>query len=486
MSLSTQYSTGAYVKPAAHIKAQSIVEIRFSDNEISEPVAVYPQVGKTGCEVSNGRVNYSGRLICTLIYLDGDGKLCRVQKGAEFSHYADEESLAPAMTAHCALSCERWHVKRDGSSFVVGAVVGAEINVYAPSGRSCLSSAEGASIRRENVAMYSTAPFTGEGEVEDSFDCNAQDVLVPAAEASVTSCTCRAGEIEICGEIYLTVLAVREGSPVCFDRTIPYKCEIPCEESLIVRPAQCAAEIKDLALNARVDEDGGNCRVEFGATLCFSGYYCDSEEISAVTDAFSCTNAVECIRAEETAHVPVGYKNFTQRVSGLCATKAKLDYSCSFLAVTLPRCEYTRTECGIEGSVTAVLLYDKGGEIKSTEVNLPFVWTADGGGEVKAYACGVSVKQRAEGECEAEATLKISVAECETHNFSYLSDLKEGGELPANRSAVSVYVPSAGDGLWETAKKLRRPPEDIQLSNPELVYPLTGKERIVVFRGKTN
>ena len=52
--------------------------------------------------------------------------------------------------------------------------------------------------------------------------------------------------------------------------------------------------------------------------------------------------------------------------------------------------------------------------------------------------------------------------------------------------AVSVYVPTAGDTLWDTAKKLGKTPEQVQAANPGLTFPLSGGERIVVYRKKEN
>ena len=107
MSLSTQYSTGTYTRRIAVIKSQSIVEIKFSDRESGEIAAVHPQVSLTSCEVASGRVTYGGRLVCTLVCSDENGALSRIQKGAEFSHYCDDERLAPAHIGQCTLTCEK-------------------------------------------------------------------------------------------------------------------------------------------------------------------------------------------------------------------------------------------------------------------------------------------------------------------------------------------------------------------------------------------
>lgn len=488
MSLTTQYSTGTFTRRIAVIKSQSIVEIRFSGQDIGEVVAVYPQVSLSSCEVASGRVTYGGRLVCTIVYADESGKLCRIQKGAEFTHYADDERLAPAQRALCALTSERAQVKRDGSSYLVGVVAGAEISVFASSERSWLTSAEGAECRRENTTVYSAVTFSGESEIEDEFDCNAEDVLIPAAEALVLDCNCRSGMVAVSGEIYLSLLAVRESKPVSLDRIIPFKCEIPCEEALLARKAVCRAEIKEINVTARVNEEKGKCGVEIVAQLAFSGQYFEEEEVSLILDAFSCENSLNLTFAEESATPCTDIKVYSERIGGLCATKAKLDYTCAFLAAALPKAEFALSRDGLEGSVSATLLYEQNGEIRSTEINLPFAVTLNGTdgcfGAVSVAVCGLNLRQRSEGECEAEAVLKISVAECGERNIRYLSDASEGEKIAANDSAISVFIPCAGDSLWDTAKKLLSRVADIEASNPDLTYPLTGKERILVYRPK--
>lgn len=490
MSLSTQYSTGTYQRRIAVIKSQSIVEIRLSGQEIGEVVAVYPQVSLSSVETASGRVTYGGRLVCTVVYADENGKLCRLQKGAEFSHYSDDDRLAPAHNALCSLTCEKAQIKRDGSSYLIAVVVGAEISIFASAERNMLTEAEGAVCNRENQKLFTAVTFTGESEVEDDFDCNAEDVLVPAAEVLVLNCGCRAGAVEVSGEIYLSLLAVRSGKPVCLDRIIPFKCEIPCDDALLSRNAVCRAEIKEISVNARVNEERGKCDVELVAQLTFAGQYYEEEEASLILDAFSRENSLQLTYAEETASPCNETKVYTERVTGLCATKAKLDYTCSLLAAALPKAEFAHSQSGIEGSVSATLLYEQNGEIHSTEVNLPFSVTLTGlnteCADITVAVCGVNIRQRAEGECEAEAVLKIAAADCEQQTVKYLTDAVEGEKLNVNDSAISVYIPAAGDGLWNTAKKLLQSPEEIQSTNPELTFPLSGKERILVYRPKLN
>ncbi len=484
--LNASIATGTYTRTIAELKAQSIVEIKFTEQDMGEVVAVYPQVSLTSAEVSSGRVTYGGRLICTLVYADG-ANLCRVQKGAEFSHHADDDNLAPAQLCACVLSCEHTRIRREGSFYIVSVVVGAAISVSDSAARSYVQSLEGAVEKHEEGKLYNAVAFSGESEVDDDFTYVATDVLVPAAQPMVLSCTVRSGLVEVEGEINLSLLAVREGSPVAMNRLIPFKCEISCERAIIPCPAECRAEIKDMSVDCKVNEERGKCDVSFTATLSFTGKFFEEEEVTLISDAFSTENELTLTYGEEECEVPQSIKVYSERVSGLCASKAKLDYTCAFLAAALPKAEFVRTAEGVEGSVTSVLFFEQGGEVRSTEVTLPFslALTGAGYGSADVIVTGISIRQRAEGECEAEATLKIAVCECQKHRVKYLTGAEEGEKKQAPTAAISVCFPAPGDGLWETAKKMCCTPEAIKSANPELTYPLSGTERILVFRGKS-
>ncbi len=487
MAINAQNQTGTYTRKVADLSTQTVVEIKFGQ-DAGEVVAVYPQIALTSCEVSSGRLNYGGRIIATLVYADADGKLCRVQKGAEFTHFIDDDRLAPAQRGDCALKCERWQVKREGSSYAVAIVVGAEVAVYDSATRSYTTSVDGAICKTDSAKLYSFVSFSGESEVDDDFDCVATDILVPSAQALVLDCSVRAGVVEVGGEIYLSLLAVRDNAPVCLDRVIPFKCELACDEALFTQRAFCRAEIKAVSVNCKVNEERGKCDVDVSATLGFTGHFYEEEEVTFVADAFSKDCELGLNFATEETLLDTDFKVYSERVSGLCATKAKLDYTCAFLAATLPAVEFARTAGGVEGSVSATLLYEQAGEVHSTEVNLPFSVQLNGLSancrDISIAVCGMSLRQRAEGECEGEAVLKITGADGEVRTARYLTEVTEQGAKEVQGCAISVYIPAAGDGLWETAKRLSEAPEVIEKSNPELTFPLTGKERILIYRPK--
>ena len=453
---------------------QTIVECRFPQtDDIVEILAVYPQASSTSAEVSSGRVNFGGRLVCTVVYVDDGGKFCRMQKGVEFSHYCDDDIFAPAQTALCTLKCEKVTVKRDGSSIVVSAVIGAYIRVYGNVERVYISNVDGAVCKTENVNLYSSVTFFGESEVEDDFEADGvADILAPSAQAFVLRAQCGSGEVNIEGEIQLNVLAMRGNSPVSLERVIPFKSVVACENAAAGENCFCSVEIKDINVTATVEEDRGKCRLSVVATLGFCGEFCDGNEVPAVIDAFCSENKVNVEFTEENFALCEGVKTYNERVFGVCATKSKTDYTCNFKATALPKVEYSyNAQSGmVEGAVCALLLYEQNGEDKSTEITLPFAFKLSGeqlderiAALLKLSATAVSLRRKNEDECEAEAIIKIYATAINEKNCRYASKISLGESEQEVNSAISLR---AGIVCGILQKNLKKLPKKFPLATP--------------------
>ncbi len=488
MSIKPQYNTENYFRREKRLNSQSIVECRFTQSDdLADVTAVHAHAALSDCSVSSGRINYGGRLICTVVYVDDGGKLCRIQKGVEFTHFVDGDSFAPAQNCICKLSCLKTQLRRDGSSIVVSAVVNADIDVFVKTERTYLTSCDGAVCRNGSCALSDITLFSGASEVEDEFEVEGvADILIPTATPLVFGCECRAGVIEINGEVALSILAVRGAAPVSLERVVPFKVEIPCDGAALGGSADCNASVEDLNVTARVDEDRGKCEISCVINLTFDGFFCEEHTENAVVDLFSRSNALKVVTSEESLNKCVGIESLSRRISSAAVTKAKLDFSCVFKAVALPACEYAYNaeEGTLDGAVTAVLIYEQSGEMRSTTLTMPFSIRTDSAADCDIAVCGVSVRQRAEGECEGEAVLKLACRKRSESNVKLISSVEEGEALTENDSAVTVYIPSAGDESWDVCKKLRQSEKELAECNPELKFPLAGTERIIIYRRK--
>ena len=85
---------------------------------------------------------------------------------------------------------------------------------------------------------------------------------------------------------------------------------------------------------------------------------------------------------------------------------------------------------------------------------------------------------------DVEADLRFTVYPQEKCAVSVVKDVKFLGEKKKNDAAISIYIPTEGEELWSLSKRLNVCPETLIETNKELQFPLTGKERIVVYRRK--
>ena len=147
-----------------------------------------------------------------------------------------------------------------------------------------------------------------------------------------------------------------------------------------------------------------------------------------------------------------------------------------------------KTENGMEaeGVVLAEVLLCNGDNMhRSATLSLPFVFPVDVEGEeaeAECLVCGLNVRRKKNGEIEAEATLKLCVRSYEQRAWEYVFEAEVGEEICDADSAFTVFIPRAGEGLWELAKRLHCAPDELQKSNPSLQFPIKDGEKIFVYR----
>jgi len=94
----------------------------------------------------------------------------------------------------------------------------------------------------------------------------------------------------------------------------------------------------------------------------------------------------------------------------------------------------------------------------------------------------LNVKRKKNGEIEAEGSLKAVFRHYAESSSSYVSEVEEGAIIEENHSGISIFLPRAGEDLWQVAKRLRCTPEELTRSNPDLKFPIENGERILVYR----
>ena len=490
MSVKPQYNTHHYTSELCKLQSQSIVECRLQSGEIASVLTVHARAVPEEITCLDGEVKYSGKLFVTVVYRDLDGKICRAERGAEFFHKAQNDKINPSCFAKADFVCNGIKTRREGSGFFLSIVVEAKICVYGSLGVEYLVSGEGLEMKTTSAQVYKTICVSGDTEEEDVFEMDGvSDVLLHSERANVAQAFVSNGKISIIGEVNLSLCLLKDESVCSYERQIPFTVELPIDEWTEKMPVNAKTEVKSAILNVNTDEETGKSRVSLSLVLYSECLTYLKEEITVCDDLFSTENELVIKRQKVGGRYLTNVQRFTERIGGGASLSLSFEGEIGLQSVVNPRVEIAFKRTGgvngdAEGYVEAELLFCGEDGVKSTSVTLPFVFPVqadEGEVEIEGSVYGLSVR-RLGSKFEAEGTLKVIVKSYRESSCEFVCEVEEGKVIEKKTSAVSIYIPTVGDGLWEIAKKLGCKCEDVVKSNPELEFPIKGGERLFIYR----
>ena len=492
MSIQPQFESYRYIGEVCRLKAQSIIECRLPGSEIGSVLAIRGKAIPTECVCADGEVQYSGKALVAIVYEDGERKICRAERGAEFFHKAEGSLVTPACFAKGEYEVENISWRREGSGLYISLIVSAEIVVFGGKQMEYLSGGEGLICQKEGLSLCRTVCVSGEVEGEDDFDCDyIGDLLLHSEKAIVHHCVAKDGQVEIEGEIALNLCVLRADESVCaYERLTPFRMQVPADEAYGSVTVGARVRVQSARLTASADEENGKSRMLFSYGLSADCFLYIHEDISITADAFSDKAETTVKRQKDGGRYLTKHARFVERVRGEASLLGGVEGEYTLQAAMLPRAEITcrKTEKGVEaeGVVFAeALLKAADGGYKTATLSLPVLFPVDIDGEsveADALVCGLTVRRKKDGVTEAEATLKLSLTAYQEKEWSYISEVEEGEGYAESDCAFSVFLPVAGENLWQTAKRLRCAPESLQKNNPDLQFPLKEGQRIFVYR----
>lgn len=492
MAIIPQYETYRYTGEKCNLKAQSVVECRLPGSEIGSVLVAWAKAECTECATADGEVRYGGKLLVCIVYEDGEKKICRAERGAEFFHKAEGSDVTPACFAKTALSVQKINYRREGSGLYISVVVGADIAVYGAQQLDYFSGGENILCKKEDVQLCKTVCVSGEVEGEDEFDAELfGDILLHNEEALVTRVNASEGQVEVEGEIVLSVCAlVGEGNLSSYERILPFKMTIPCDDAFGQVRAWARVAVNSAHLTAGVDEDKETSKILFTYCLSADCFLSSKEQLSLPADAFSTCCGLTLKKGKGVGRYLTNTEKRVERVSGSATLSENFEGDVVLKCATVPKAELAlkKTENGFdaEGIVTAEVIFcGVDGAHRSAVLNLPCLFPIGvraEEAEADAVVCGLNVRRNKDGQIDAEATLKIALRCFEKGEWEYIAEAVEGELYEENTCAISLFTMRAGEDLWQVAKRLARDPEELKRSNPELEFPVKEGERLFVYR----
>ena len=470
----------------------------LTGEEVAKILGVSAHAVLTGEEVTADQFRYGGRVLFCVAYLSTDGTVRKAECGAEFSNSVKVEFAEEKVSCRTTLEVTRATAEISGGILIVHGVIGAETCFYAEKSAKALVDGENLIVKKCGVkTVKETKCKTSVYPLEEDFELNypVGDVILHSAKAIITASQCGVGTVICDGELILSVAVLQkiENSDILKEtRVFPFRMETEAEDALPAFPADCEASVKGLSIGINVDESTGKSAVHVNAEIVIDGRYFEENEAEFAADCYSPQCEVSFVRNSVTAEIPSGERMFEKRVGGRGAFLNGLEAGtrlmcCADEKITLTSVTATDS-IAVEGVLEATAFCkDIDGKVFSVSLEAPFSSTlefdvGDDSYRVDAAVCECNGKITSLETFDLEALVKLRVRTYRKTSLSVVGEVEEGEEKKIPSAALSVYIPIEGEELWDVSKRLNACPDAVSAMNPDLTYPLEGKERIVIYR----
>ena len=465
-------------------------KLPLTEEEYKEILGVDATASLISTECYNSEIKYNGRAIFTVVY-KSENTIKKQEAGVEFTFKCDFEKCLEGMTSLSDIKCDNVKVSFVNGIAVASAVVIFNGEITKPLEIDYFIKESQIMVKNQDLD-YSceVCKVKREFKLEDEFDLPilVGDVLCHTEKVCVTACQSGIGVVIVDGEVELTSLICpfEQGKePVTVVKKIPFRTEAECGDALPELLACAYVSVKNVSLKVYVDESKNKSTVSVELLLETSANVYNYNTFSYVVDAYSPESEIKLTKEDKKVDKIIGFKCVEEKINSEISFDApKNSRLIGVISDKIEDVRYTllNNEILVEGILNVTCLFVEDGYFAKSAL-LPFSVNVKLDGNkfefIKCEAIDVKVSKN-----HAEFILKVCFLDVVECKFKAITEVLEGQKKKANNSAISVYIPNKGDELWDVAKELGVLEEDILKINKDLEFPLSGNERIVVYREK--
>jgi hypothetical protein len=436
-----------------------------------------------------GYADVEGRVNFKLIYLDAESVPKGVDYNADFTVKV-EGGFLPEDMPRCAIEIVEADVEAD-DTLKLSAVIEVSVSAVGTQEIEVLTDAEKCFKTNSKVCLPSFVCSKAVAvPVEDEFQAGeVESVLLLDTACIVKKAEAGEGTVAVDAVCFATVTYTDNGQISAKTLEIPFSEEITAEGALSGDSVYADAFIKGGKIVLTGVSNDNVVRFEGDAVLKVHVFRCSETEV--VADMFMLTNEIELQRGSAGSSFFSQEKYFTERISGTAMLGENRAAARDIVAVPYARCYTAKAETGedgltVEGVINADIIYGDENGYNSVRAEVPFslmiAGEFDENVKVKCVIEDISARVKRDREIEVNVLLGLAVYQYGTAAAQFVTGVVLGEEKEQNTSALSLYIASEGDGMWEVCKALTATPDEILRQNPALATPFEGGEKVIFFR----
>lgn len=464
---------------------------------IKRVVSVLPEIRLTKKEITETSINVTGALTLYICYINAEGEIKKYECGSNLEHTISLAEKCDRVNLEATV--ERIETDTSGINLFFSLAIRLKGKTERTESVLALKGGEGLIVKHKEITCSKKLEEV-EGLLalseEKELNYSVGEVIMQRANAVVTSATSGVGLIIVDGVAYFSAILLQSGEKkdiIKERKAIPFRFEIECEEAMPNDVAVAFANVKSLKTDLSVDTEKDISLIKIELALKLQAECYKSQNCVVATDLFSVTNQVSLKRFSFDTIDGQELRSITKNFSSSMRVLEEDGEVVCLMPEQAEVLTYSFSEKGVTATGTfgcLVVYKNQDGEPVCKKAEFPFEETLELEGDYSD--CGLSVvindlaKEKVNSEqIEIKGEITFNLTPKKSRQINVIAEALIGEEKEKSKYPLSVYIAKPGEDEWELAKRLNTSPEKLLEINKELVFPLTGEERIVVYRQKT-
>ncbi len=450
-------------------------------------------------KVMDKRAEYKGKAIFFVAYEDNNGEILKCENSVDFDGILESDCISE--NSKVFASATAYKTEADTSGIKLGAIGHIKISatVMGTVEYECLENGEDIICDQTETTFLlshgkkeTTYPLTE----EFTLSYKVKEVLNQNAICVVTNVQCGVGCIIADGEVYLSAILLQSGEKrdiIKEHKVVPFRIEIDCEDAMPSMRAVCSARVRAFKTDVSVDDEKSTVSAVITLKLLAEAF---SENVFSLSnDVFSKTEELDVKKDVFTARARLEDRCVRKDVNLNISSEEDFD-GCEILGAFAERVEIISKEkngknLNVLGALsTSCIIKNKDGALKTLTLDFPVDLTFDAliedfdEYELSCVCDKSNIRISGANQLEISAGLIFILCPFKVQDVKYVKEITALKEKQVEDDAISVIIPQKNEDLWSLAKRLNLSPEEIMELNKDLTFPLSGEERIVIYRQK--
>ncbi len=471
----------------------------IESNNVSKILGIYVKSVNTEGEIVENTIKYKSGIIYSICYIDNEKNIRKSEVLGEIC--GEIKGVSSNGSLHIDIIEEKVEADISTLKLIIKGIFKVEATIVECKKTDYISSSDSLIVKKEDCEYYKSygrRKTVFPLEEEFTLGYSISNVLMHKIVPIITAVQCGVGCIIVDGEVHISAVLLQNNEKrdiIKEEKTLPFRAEIDYEEAMPSMIAVAEVFEKSFKTDVNVDETSNQCTVNATISLLLEGEAFSVVSSSICNDAFSLTNELETKISVETKVTPKEQRQYNVLIN---SQKIAVDgvnelnfILCSYENAIISETKRENDCIKVYGVCEFTAFFkSQEGEIVTRRIESPFeteikqTCSPFESFLVKCKIISVKPKQFISGEIEVEYNLSFTLYCEQIDKVKLLQEVTEGEIKKTETSSISVYISMPNEDLWSLSKRLNTPPDEIIATNNQLQFPLSGKERIIVYRQK--